>query len=78
MKSFLAPITKEELDKLPKDTTFARRIYTNSEGFMIQCRGADGDGPDEHPPAGVLSDGPGVDYSETRVRDDPFRPAVRV
>lgn len=29
-------MSKDELDILPKDTTFGRRLYTNAEGFFFQ------------------------------------------
>jgi len=36
MNSTLAPITRVELNMLPSDTTFGRRIYTNADGFRAQ------------------------------------------
>ncbi len=38
-QSILLPVTREELDWLPRDTTFGRRLYTAPDGFRIQVSG---------------------------------------
>lgn len=38
-RSILLPVTREELDWLPRDTTFGRRLYTAPDGFRIQVSG---------------------------------------
>lgn len=38
-QSALQPVTKMELDWLPRDTTYGRRIYTAKDGFQSQVTG---------------------------------------
>jgi hypothetical protein len=37
MDSSTAPMTRKELEMLPKDTTFGRRVYRAPDGFQIAC-----------------------------------------
>lgn len=38
-RSVLLPVTREELDWLPHDTTYGRRLYTGKDGFQVQVSG---------------------------------------
>jgi len=38
-KSELQPVQREELDWLPPDTTFGRRLYTAKDGFQVFVSG---------------------------------------